>query len=146
MNKQEIEKWLIKYKIKNYTIHDDLTVDVDGDVDLIATNITGLPFKFGKVTGFFDIYENHNLTSLYNCPDYVGDYFDCSHNNIKSLQYCPKYVGGYFNLYMPNLEINSLRELLDIQIVGSIYINNERYKNDPAYNILNKLGKIHVYT
>lgn len=30
--REEIEAWLQKMKIKNYTINDDLTVDVDGAV------------------------------------------------------------------------------------------------------------------
>ena len=32
MNKSEIEKWLKKYKITNYTINADLSVDVAGSV------------------------------------------------------------------------------------------------------------------
>ena len=51
MNRTEIEKWLKKYKIKNYTIHSNLVVDVKGDVDLAAWNIEELPFQFGTVSG-----------------------------------------------------------------------------------------------
>ena len=52
-----------------------------------------LPYKFGKVNGFFNMNRNENLISLKNCPDYVGDYFSCSFcNKLDSLEGCPSYV------------------------------------------------------
>jgi hypothetical protein len=39
-NNSEIHKICKKYGIKNYTINDDLSIDVDGHVDLSSTNLT----------------------------------------------------------------------------------------------------------
>ena len=47
-----------KIGVKNYTINEDLSVDVDGDLQLTK-----------KGTG---------LTSLKGCPEYIGGDFDCS--------------------------------------------------------------------
>jgi hypothetical protein len=145
MNRQQIQEWLDKHNITNYTIYDDLTVDVDDSVNLYAKQLIELPFKFGIVTDHFDIASN-KIASLYNCPDYVGGYFDCSLNRLTSFEYCPKYIGEHLyadyssTLYTPN--ITSVSELLEIQIEGVIFVNKHRLANDPAYNILKKLGKI----
>lgn len=95
MNREEIEQWLIEYDIKNYTIHDDLVVDVGGGVSMSRKELTELPFQFGDVKG--DFYCSYNrLTSLKNCPTSVGGGFACHSNNLTTLQYCPRYVGGGF--------------------------------------------------
>jgi hypothetical protein len=143
MNRQQIEAWLIKHNITNYTINENLTVNVDDSVTLYAKQLIELPFKFGKVSGCFDIASN-KIASLYNCPDYVGGYFDCSLNRLTSLEYCPKYIGehlyaSYSSTYN-HMHITSVSELLEIQIEGVIFVNS--LWNDPAYNILTKLGKI----
>jgi len=43
-----------KYNIINFTINDDMSIDVDGDVILIAKNISKIPLKFNKVSGNFN--------------------------------------------------------------------------------------------
>ena len=96
MNREQIEQWLKKYKIENYTIHDNLVVDVDGDVNLYGKKLKELPFQFGKVTGSFDC-SNNQLTSLQYCPTTVGGRFDCSNNQLTSLQYCPTTVGRFLD-------------------------------------------------
>ena len=35
-----------KYDIENYTINDDNSIDVDGDVDLYKCELTELPLNF----------------------------------------------------------------------------------------------------
>lgn len=92
----KITQFLEKYKIENYTINDDLTVDVNGDVNLWAKGLTEIPIQFGKVTGNF--WCNHNkLTSLKGCPKYVGGFFSCGSNNFTIIDYCPEYVGDAFD-------------------------------------------------
>lgn len=54
-----------------------------------------IPIKIYKAEGTFKI-SFQQLSSLKNCPEYVGWYFDCSHNNLTSLVGGPKFVdGGY---------------------------------------------------
>lgn len=84
-----------KYDIQNYTINDDGTVDVDGNVRLYGELLTKLPLKFGKVTGSFDCYHNQ-LISLEGAPYWVGRDFCCSYNLLETLVGSPKWVGSRF--------------------------------------------------
>ena len=95
--KADIEAWCDKMGIENYTINSKGEIDVDGDVNLRENNIIELPYKFGKVTGFFEMEMCKNLTSLKNCPDKVGRYFSCSFcRQLDSPKGCPKEVGSDF--------------------------------------------------
>ena len=84
-----------KYKITNYTINDDGSIDVNGDVDLFGIDLTELPLRFNKVTGYFDCGRNR-LTSLKGSPRWVGGDFNCHNNKLTSLEFSPDYVGGDF--------------------------------------------------
>ena len=101
-SKNEIQQWLDKMEIEDYTINEDLTVDVDGNVDLVKKGLTELPIQFGKVTGDFDCYSN-NLESLKGSPKVVEGGFDCSHNQLTTLEGCPEIVEGWFYCEKNNL-------------------------------------------
>jgi len=120
MNYQEIEQWLNEHYIKNYTIHENLVVDVDGDVDLANCELTNIPVSFNSVTGGFYCEKNH-LISLHNSPLTVGKHFYCYKNKITSLQYSPRTVGG--DLHFDNNKVESLQYFPDSigsQIVGHL--------------------------
>ena len=98
--KSNTEDWCEKMGIENYTINSKGEIDVDGDVNLFNNDFKELPYKFGTVTKSFDISSNKNLTSLENCPYFVGVYFSCSSCKVlDSLNGCPKKVGGDFWCY-----------------------------------------------
>ena len=135
---EDIHKICRKYKIKNYTINSDGSIDVDGSVNLSLLNLTKLPLKFRNVSGSFNCYhnqlttlegcptnirgnfycDNNNLTSLEGSPNSVYGYFNCDYNNITSLEGAPTYVGGYFNCGYN--KITSL-EGFQSHIVGNFY-------------------------
>jgi hypothetical protein len=85
-----------QYGIENYTINDDGSIDVDGNVYLSHENLTELPLVFSKVTGYFDCSRN-NLTSLKGGPRWVGGYYNCDDNQLTSLEFSPDYVGTWFD-------------------------------------------------
>jgi len=60
---KEIHEICKKYGIKNYTINDDGSIDVDGNVNLSYRKLTKLPLKFNNVSGNFLCYNNQ-LTTL----------------------------------------------------------------------------------
>ena len=93
----QIEKWLEEMGVENYTINDDLTIDVNGNVNLNYKNLNSFPsfIKFGKIERYFDCGYNY-LTSLKGCPQKVNLGFYCNHNQLISLKGCPKYVGWDF--------------------------------------------------
>jgi hypothetical protein len=97
----EIKNWLNKYGIKNYTINDDLTVDVDDDVNLSYKELTKIEVQFRNVGGYFYC-NNNQLTSLEGCPSTVGGYFSCYNNKLTSLEGCPSSVGVVFIVIIIN--------------------------------------------
>ena len=105
--REEVEAWLKKMNIESYTINEDLTVDVNGDVDIMYKNISVLPIKFKNVAGHFSCSGN-NLTSLEGCPREVGGDFYCSFNNLTSLKGAPREVDGGF--YCSGNNLTSLED------------------------------------
>ncbi len=95
MTTSEIHNICEEYNIKNYTINSDMSISVDGSVNLSYRNLKSIPIKFKEVGGDFYCYSN-NLTLEY-CPETVGGHFNCSDNQLTSLKYCPKTVGGDFS-------------------------------------------------
>ena len=90
-----IEQICKKYNIENYTINEDGSIDVNGNVDLSSRLLKRLPLLFNRVSGFFDCSDNE-LTTLEGSPKYVGSDFNCTYNKLTSLKYGPEYVGEDF--------------------------------------------------
>ena len=94
---QPIIDWCEGVGIKNYTINSKGEIDVAGSVWVYNSDFKEFPYKFGTITGYFDIGNNKNLTSLKNCPNEVGGYFSCNYcSKLDSLNGCPKEVGEKF--------------------------------------------------
>ena len=102
MTEQEIHDICKKYKIKNYIINSDGSIDVDGNVNLVKKNLKEIPLKFNRVSGYFNC-SNNNLTTLEGCPKKVDGNFYCHKNELTSLEGCPKEVNGSFSCDRNNL-------------------------------------------
>jgi len=87
-----------KYKIKDYTINPDGSIDVNDYVDLDNKKLTKLPIKFNKVNDYFSCSSNE-LTSLEGSPVEVNGNFLCHNNKLKSFEFTPKIIRGRFNCY-----------------------------------------------
>lgn len=99
--KKEIKAWLdahgiIKYTINDDDLNDELTVDVNGHVDLSDKGLEFIPVQFNKVMMTFDC-SNNKLTSLKGCPRFVKGYFTCKDNLLTSLEFSPSTVRGHFD-------------------------------------------------
>jgi len=104
-SREEIIEVCKKYEINNYTINDDLSIDVDDFVDLSQTGLEYIPLRFNYVSGGFRCSQNE-LKSLEGCPQTVSGSFYCSNNKLVSLEGCPQTVGFNFGC-----EDNKLRDL-----------------------------------
>ncbi|MCW3498648.1 hypothetical protein [Burkholderia cenocepacia] len=111
--KEDIKQWLDEMNIKKYVIHDDMTVRVNGNVDLRDRNLSSLPVQFESVHGDFYINDNQ-LVSLAGSPSYVEGSFICSDNRLKSLNGGPQEVEGSF--FADGNRLKSLEGLA--QLVG----------------------------
>jgi hypothetical protein len=100
--KDRIDQLCEEYKITNYTINGDGSIDVNGNVYLHYRALKELPLRFGKVRGDFNCTANA-ITSLVGCPTNVGGSFYCQDNNITSLEGCPTEVGGCFHCHYNEL-------------------------------------------
>lgn len=124
--KEEIHKVCERYKIKNYTINNDLTIDVDGTVNLLAMSLWEIPLNFNYVSGNF--YCRYNkLISLEGSPEKVGGDFMCGRNEILSLEHSPKEIGGEFSCFE-----NDIKDLKGF-VPSGIKIDLE---DNPIYTII----------
>ena len=104
--REGVEAVISEYGISNYTINNDLSVDVDGSVYLHDLKLNFIPVQFGKVTGIFDCSWNI-LRSLQGAPREVGGGFHCKRSRLTSLNGAPREVGGDFDC--SNNELFDLR-------------------------------------
>lgn len=114
--KIEIKKICKLYKINNYTINSDYSIDVDGDVIISSKNLVEIPLRFNRVEGCFDCSFN-SLINLNNSPSYVGGNFLCQNqyfDRLHSLEGAPEYVGGRFNC-SSNINLKSLEFLPNVK-------------------------------
>lgn len=95
MTREKIIEECKKHDITNYKINDDGSIDVDGFVIIVNTELTSLPIRFNIVSDDFYCGSN-KLTTLEGCPKEVGGSFYCSDNDLTSLEYSPIHVGGSF--------------------------------------------------
>ena len=71
-----------------------------GDLDLSNLKLTKLPDILKDISVDRDFYcYTNNLTSLENCPKYVGGDFFCNSNKLMSLDGSPKFVGANFSCF-----------------------------------------------
>ncbi|MCK9471983.1 MAG: hypothetical protein M0Q88_09555 [Bacilli bacterium] len=122
INTTEIDSICEKYNITNYTINNDGSIDVDGNVYLKRNNLRELPLKFRNVVGNFYC-SNNQLTSLEGAPKSVGGFFDCRNNQLTSLVGCPQYIGGGF--YCRDNKLTSLVGCPQ-SIGGSFYCSDNK--------------------
>ena len=80
LTKEQIE-FLDKVCDGSWKLNSNGEVDVDGSVNMYYMNLTEIPVKFGNVKLHFRCSKN-NLTTLKNCPNYVGDKFTLQYNNL----------------------------------------------------------------
>lgn len=91
---EKVEQWLKAMKIQKYTINTDLTVDVDGDVNLEMKKISLFPVQFGEINGSF-LCSYNSLTSLKGAPRIIAaDFWANGNRLLTSLDNGPVEVGG----------------------------------------------------
>ena len=160
MDREGVVAWLKLHGVNNYTIDEDLSVDVNGDVDLSFSGLGEIKVRFRNVSGSFHCYDN-GLTSLLGCPVSVGRHFSCHDNRLKTLEYCPvevvgdffcnanrltslegcpEYVGGRFETYGNKL-IDSDIFLYDYtsEQIGQYY-KNKKLNEDLKENLSEDIG------
>jgi hypothetical protein len=106
--RKDVQAWLSQHNIKNYTIEDNLIVNVAGSVYFDGHELTHLPVKFGKVAGDFSC-SGVGFTTCQGFPREVSyDVWVCN-NKLTTIQYAPEKIGGSF--YIWGNQITNLAQL-----------------------------------
>ena len=136
-NTNNIDIELLKKCVEGtYTINEDGSIDVDGDVNLYNKNLTKIPFKFRNVSGYFSC-NNNQLTSLEGAPSSVGGCFYCHNNQLISLKGAPSSVGDFF--YCDNNQLTSL-EGAPSSVGGEFYcFNNSNLPYSELFKIVDNV-------
>lgn len=121
----KIRDWLDSMGIVSYTINNDFSVDVKGDVNLSKKWLNEIPVQFGKVEGYFTCAYNE-LTSLKGCPQYVEESFYCNDNGLTNLEFCPKIVKRNFDCSYN--ELTTLEKCPEF-VEDSFYCNDNPLKS-----------------
>ena len=130
---ENIDEICKKYRIENYTINTDGSIDVNGIVNLHNLGLEKLPIKFNKVNGdFFCSYNN--LTSFEYAPKIIRGSFSCSDNNIKTFEYFPSFVKGEFwCTYNPIYKVwNLFRDWTKIELLNDFDIFRDEDTDIPS--------------
>ena len=151
--REEVMEVCRNYQIYNYTINDDLSIDVGGSVYLNIQDLKYLPLRFNYVSGGFFCRENI-LVSLEGSPLTVGGNFGCGYNELKTLEGSPQTVNGDFNCYNNELKTleggpqtvggnfscyrNELKDLEHFPEVNGIIDIEENTVNLLVYTFINK--------
>ena len=116
-----IDEICYEFGVRNYTINDDGSIDVKGDVSIPTSGLTEIPITFNKVSGSFYC-QNSDLTTLKGSPRLVEGSFYCQKNKLTDLKGSPKFIGGSFRCDENN--IFSLEGLDADGLSGDIYLSN----------------------
>ncbi len=90
MTRLEIHNLCRKYGIIDYTINSDMSISVNGHVDLTFKNLKSIPIALKEVSGDFFCGDNQ-LTSLKYCPETVGGGFNCYRNQLTNFDGLPEF-------------------------------------------------------
>lgn len=115
-DEKKITEWLDSIGVKNYSINQDMSVTVNGNLLLDDKNLTEIPVKFKEVHGGIDVTSNkikrldwcpsivkgsleawdNEIETLVGGPIEIEGSFDIDNNKLTNLQGAPKKVGGAF--------------------------------------------------
>lgn len=97
--REQVAYWLKEYGVRGWTIHDDLTVDCAGSVDISGRQLLErFPVQFGKIAGEFNCKGCTALESLIGAPKSIGMNFDIGGClALKNLEGCPQEIKESFD-------------------------------------------------
>ena len=105
-DRKKIENLLKKYRVINYEINSDNSLNILSNLYLNNLGLDKIPFKINYVKG--NVYlQYNNLTDLENSPRKVIGSFICSDNKLTSLKGCPDEIGNSFEISFNKLKTYS---------------------------------------
>ena len=95
--RREIADELRSLGVRSFSVNDDMTVTVTGDVDISRRGLSSLPpnVRFQRIRGSFDASEN-KFSNMRGFPTIIDGNLFVHKNNLTSLDGCPLEVRGKF--------------------------------------------------
>lgn len=119
----KIANWLLHHDIQNFTINQDNTVDIKGDLHLIHVRTKKLPIQFGTVSGDIAV-DSEMLESTWGLPKTLNGslYWSGGKAGI-DLSFLPEHIGGdaHFNWWEADFTTSSLKS-----VGGSFVIDHSK--------------------
>ena len=157
--RKAIENWLEQNNIWRYDINDDMSVNIKGDLNMMAYMNEYLPFQFRKVEGSFTISGSPHLVNLKGSPDFVGKSFSAINcPNLRTPDFAPMHCGLDFRIHGSvktfhniNSYVKHIGRVLTASndttnLLGILFIEGIRHINiddgGPIDSILNKYMKM----
>lgn len=131
---EKIANWLRQNKITNFTINDDNSVDVDGDLNLDGLRHAKLPVNFKSVTGSVSL-VGALLKTLEGLPDEINGDFDISSMDLDSVEGFPMKVHGDCHIGKTNVKTTLANSRL-AHVEGDLLIHeygSNSFVGLPAY-------------
>lgn len=132
--RDKTDAWLKRFKIQKYTIADDDTVVVYGNMYFEEMPWKQIPVKFSEVHGDISL-SGEDLETLKNFPKVVDGSVFVNHNNLHNVEGCPTTING-------SLVISANRNLTSLDGMDKIEIEDSFICND-CPNL--KFSKIHKH-
>lgn len=133
-HQEKIANWLKSNGVTNFTINDDNSVDVDGDLILDGLRYRKLPVNFKSVTGTVSL-AGAMLTTLEGLPDEINGDFNASAMNLDTTNGFPMKVHGDCHLSKLNVK-STLSTSRMAHVEGDLIINGwngSSYVGLPGY-------------
>lgn len=136
MNQLLEKNFVITQKVDDveYKINDDLSVNINGNLDIIEDDSTHLfsrlPIKLNLVNGNLDCMEI-GLETLENFPNRINGDFICSYNEITTLEFAPREITGRFMCHD-----NKITSLKNISTYFTDNSDNIWIYNNPVFDLI----------
>lgn len=119
---KEVTEALRRLGIHGFFINDDMTIDVNCDVNISKRSLSKLPdnIRFGSVKGSFDV-SNNLFTDMSGFPSFIGGNFFIYGNNLTTLKGCPDRVCGKFFCHN-NTKKFTINEVIAVCDVDYVYV------------------------
>ncbi len=146
--KQDIDDWFRDYNHDtedthlHYKINSDMSVDVQGYVNLNDTELQHIPINFNHIQGDFSCDDN-NLTSLFGCPKAVTGSFYCHGNKLTTLEHGPTQVGRTYDCSNnPLLSLDHAPSIIHQALYCTDLNSNISFSN--VHKIFSNVGRVQI--
>ena len=123
---RDIEETCEELGIDNYTIKNDMSINVYGEVYISKLDLIEIPLNFNIVEGDFNCYKNR-IKSLQGAPKIVKGDFDAGYNKLTSLEFMPIEISS--DAFFDNNDLKTLKGMTEQSNNALINLQNNKLES-----------------